>query len=233
MTLLFNESAERAYDALKRERDELKATVERTRQAIGVVSIDELPLDDAAKTLREERDAVVRREQQTIEGCYARHKELAEQLERARETISRLNRRCQVAEAAVLEKAKTIEPGDYGRALANAAASINHGRVVQLEQALRDLRSYLAHAGKDARREFMAEQIGRALEEPRGRRFLDDFDPLTDEQLRRLRSGEPPSLMGMDYAEVITRLISMVDRTGMHARLRPVRDTVTGEEITP
>ncbi|HET9819598.1 MAG TPA: hypothetical protein VFP92_10575 [Rhodanobacteraceae bacterium] len=44
------------------------------------------------------------------------------ELAAARETIKRLNRRVQVAEAGIAEKVKASAPGSLGRALANAAA---------------------------------------------------------------------------------------------------------------
>jgi hypothetical protein len=47
---------------------------------------------------------------------------LRDELAEARETISRLNRRCQVAEAGVMEKVRQSD-GSLGRTLANAAAS--------------------------------------------------------------------------------------------------------------
>lgn len=133
----------------------------------------------------------------------------------ARETITRLNRRAQLAEAGVREREKN-GPAGMGRGLANAAASLHRGRAAALEQTLRDLRSYLAHSGQDASSDFMAELIGRALNE---RHVLDDYDPLTVEQLTRLRDGEPPSSIGFEESEAIKRLVSMVDRSGMVERL--------------
>ena len=46
------------------------------------------------------------------------------ELAESRETIKRLNRRVQVAEAGVAEKVKVSAPGSFGRALANAAADM-------------------------------------------------------------------------------------------------------------
>src|SRR5690242_515849 len=58
-------------------------------------------------------------------GSQALRAERAEaELATARETIKRLNRRVQVAEAGVAQKVKASAPGSFGRGLANAAADM-------------------------------------------------------------------------------------------------------------
>lgn len=50
------------------------------------------------------------------------HRARMERLDEARETITRLNRRVQMAESGLAEKLKESAPGSLGRSLANAAA---------------------------------------------------------------------------------------------------------------
>ena len=79
--------------------------------------------------IEKERWSVVATRNAAIERTEKAESELAE----ARETITRLNRRVQVAEAGVAEKMKASAPGSLGRALANAAASKAEAELAALK----------------------------------------------------------------------------------------------------
>ena len=68
----------------------------------------------------------------TCENCAAALAALTAERDEARETIRRLNRRCQEAEAAVAEKVQAHPHASLGRALANAAASAAEAELDRL-----------------------------------------------------------------------------------------------------
>jgi hypothetical protein len=73
----------------------------------------------------------------TCENCAAALAALTAERDEARETIRRLNRRCQEAEAAVAEKVQAHPHASLGRALANAAASAAEAERDRLREALK------------------------------------------------------------------------------------------------
>lgn len=73
-------------------------------------------------------------------------RDLEAELATARETIKRLNRRVQVAEAGVAEKVKESSGRNLGRALANAAFEMMKGELDKAQAELEALKRRIAEA---------------------------------------------------------------------------------------